>query len=97
MDLWQSAALLGAVVLAGMLREAYSQFKRWKVRRLELPDPIRNAGFLTDRKLFWFERLGWVVALLPFIWTGALVLWIVGAERGWVCWPLCSAITVSQG
>lgn len=51
MDGRQIATLFGAAILTGMIHELTPKIKAWHARRMLLPAEVRNAGFLTDRKL----------------------------------------------
>lgn len=57
MTLSKMLALFCAALLVGAWRGFKPQYLEWKARRAALPEHIRNAGFITDARLLWGERV----------------------------------------
>lgn len=78
-------ALFCAALLVGAWREFKPQYLEWKARRAALPEHIRNAGFITDARLLWGERV--------VVWSWwAFVAAIVGFTLLLVSWGLLEKI-----
>jgi len=70
-------ALFLAALCVGAYRGLSVQYRSWKAERALLPAAVRNAGFITDRKLLWFERstaLSWWVFIAITVGGAAWVL-----------------------
>lgn len=81
--------LFCAAVALGLWRAYSVKYRAWRDRRFLLPAYERNAGFVTDTKLLWFERsLSWSWwALVAVMVVGTF--WVLGVAREWWCWPYC--------
>lgn len=79
--------LFCAALALGAYRGLSAQYRTWKGERALLPDPVRNAGFITDRKLVWFERsLIWPWWIFVAA-TVAGAAWVIGNVLWLTYWP----------
>jgi hypothetical protein len=91
METWKQVAVTAGMFSGGLIREGVVAYKLWKQRRSQLPDEIRNAGWLiTDRSLWIFEKTLLAIVVAFFLWVFVASAWFVAGMNGWIDvrkWP----------